>query len=92
MSNTPNFDRILQECFNAAKVDTPEWEIVQQAWDEVETLKSALAAERKSHEAASKALNHMQFVQLEELLNKYCALRDTLKNLVEGLGYTVQIK
>lgn len=92
MSNTPNIDKILSDAIAATEIDSPEWEIASAACDELDRLKEHVEALKKSHEGTSKALYELQFVTHENLINKYCALRDAMKALVEGMGYTVKPK
>ena len=90
MSNLPNLYKLLEIAGKDVVFDTPEHEMVDGAYSELTGLLNHIEALKKSHEATSKALYHLQFVQHEELLNKYCALRDAMKALVEGMGYTVK--
>jgi hypothetical protein len=90
--NTPNLDKMLNDALDKAEIDTPEWNAFDDASTELYELKEALVVSKREHKATSDALYHLQFVQHEELLNKYCALRDAMKALVEGMGYTVKPK
>ena len=99
---TPNLDKLLIDNIDArismAEIngvdidECPEYEAASGACKELEALKAALKASQEQGERTSKALYNMQFVQHEDLLNKYCALRDTLKSLVEGFGYELKLK
>lgn len=99
---TPLLDKILIDnidaCESMAEIngvdidDCPLCEAATGASKELEALKAALKASQERQEATSKALYDMQFVQHEDLLNRYCALRNTLKSLVEGFGYEIKVK
>ena len=92
MRETPYLNAILDSVSAMVTVDSAEEGQLEGACTELEGLKNALEVSKREHEATSKALYHLQFVQHEELLNKYCALRDAMKALVEGMGYTVKPK
>jgi hypothetical protein len=90
--NTPALDKIIRAAFDKAEIDTPEWAEAEAMQDELASLKFALKEKIEAHEATSKALYQLQFVTHEELLNKYCAIRDAMKAMVEAMGYTVKAK
>lgn len=93
---TPLLDKAVYDAYDTAmekyEIDSPEWEAAQKVCNELEALKEALKVSQEQGERTSKALYDMQFVVHENLINKYCALKNVLKSLVEGFGYELKLK
>ena len=69
-------NEILNELLKAAELDSPEWDRIVEALDEVSGLQRHLEAVKKQQEATSKALYHLQFDTHEKLIERYIKLRD----------------
>jgi hypothetical protein len=70
---------ILNKLLDAAELDSPEWDRITAACEEVENMKNHLKAVKTQQEATSNALYNLQFVTHENLINKYIELRKYAK-------------
>jgi outer membrane protein TolC len=82
----PNLNKILEAAGKNLDIDTPEFEMVEAAYAELNSLIEEVKALQKAHEATSKALYHLQFVQHEALLNKYCQAKKDLRAVLDNMG------